>query len=225
GKSYAAGERFPANDGCNSCTCEADGNVGCTEIGCQNQCLALQDRYAAALKRAKACDPTGHSVHCAGTAAASLPCGCSTPVEPTNLDAINELAALVDQAASQCSAACEPCLAPRPATCTPAGICEEAPFREGEIACKVNGVVYPNGASGILDPIGCAHCSCDMGRLNCPKVACDSTCPAGTLRETQCAQCGPTDACQIVEDACLPTCTDTCTNGVCLNGICRTVCG
>ena len=31
---YAAGESFPALDGCNTCTCEADGAVSCTDFPC-----------------------------------------------------------------------------------------------------------------------------------------------------------------------------------------------
>lgn len=34
GKGYAAGARFPADDGCNTCTCAAGGQIACTEIGC-----------------------------------------------------------------------------------------------------------------------------------------------------------------------------------------------
>jgi hypothetical protein len=36
GKGYAVNERFPATDGCNTCTCEATGSVSCTEIACSN---------------------------------------------------------------------------------------------------------------------------------------------------------------------------------------------
>ena len=34
GKGYAAGDSFPAADGCNTCTCGANGSVGCTKKGC-----------------------------------------------------------------------------------------------------------------------------------------------------------------------------------------------
>jgi von Willebrand factor type C domain len=34
GRIYSEGEGFPAVDGCNKCTCGADGSVGCTKIGC-----------------------------------------------------------------------------------------------------------------------------------------------------------------------------------------------
>jgi hypothetical protein len=34
GQRYEAGQSFPAADGCNTCTCELDGSISCTEIAC-----------------------------------------------------------------------------------------------------------------------------------------------------------------------------------------------
>lgn len=34
GETYEEGESFPADDGCNTCTCEEKGAVACTEMGC-----------------------------------------------------------------------------------------------------------------------------------------------------------------------------------------------
>jgi hypothetical protein len=34
GHTYAVGARFPETNGCNTCTCEADGQVACTLLGC-----------------------------------------------------------------------------------------------------------------------------------------------------------------------------------------------
>ncbi|HKO50590.1 MAG TPA: hypothetical protein VJV79_22860 [Polyangiaceae bacterium] len=226
GKSYAQGARFPAGDGCNSCTCEAHGSIACTEAACSGQCGALQALYPWALQRAKACDPKAQTNNCQPIAVASLPCGCQTPVNTNNVEALKELSALTEQAASVCpETLCAPCVPPPPATCSAAGLCEEAPFREQESACKVAGVVYPHGAGGIPDPTSCNSCSCGDGQLACTLIGCERPCPAGTKRATQCAQCGPTDRCEIVEHACLPTCTDDCANGVCLDGVCRNICG
>lgn len=33
GKTYKSGEGFPAEDGCNSCSCD-DGKIGCTLMAC-----------------------------------------------------------------------------------------------------------------------------------------------------------------------------------------------
>jgi hypothetical protein len=35
GVAYQAGDSFPAGDGCNTCVCDADGAVACTEMFCQ----------------------------------------------------------------------------------------------------------------------------------------------------------------------------------------------
>jgi hypothetical protein len=36
GRTYKAGEGFPADDGCNSCSCGQDGQVACTLMFCDN---------------------------------------------------------------------------------------------------------------------------------------------------------------------------------------------
>jgi hypothetical protein len=35
---YSIGESFPADDGCNTCSCQEDGTVGCTAMGCIDGC-------------------------------------------------------------------------------------------------------------------------------------------------------------------------------------------
>ncbi len=43
---YQPGERFPAEDGCNTCTCLAGGQAACTRIGCPPVCeLAARYEY------------------------------------------------------------------------------------------------------------------------------------------------------------------------------------
>ncbi|EYF03287.1 hypothetical protein [Chondromyces apiculatus] len=38
GETYDEGESFPAEDGCNTCSCDSDGSVLCTQIGCTPHC-------------------------------------------------------------------------------------------------------------------------------------------------------------------------------------------
>ena len=38
GETYDAGESFPSTDGCNSCFCDENGGVGCTEKACIDTC-------------------------------------------------------------------------------------------------------------------------------------------------------------------------------------------
>jgi len=221
GQVYQPGQTF--NVDCNTCTCQADGSISCTGIACFNQCSALQSEYADALKRAKACTP-GQPDQCQASVSSVVSCGCSTPVNASNTEAVAELSALQKQAdAVSCISPCPPCVAPGPATCTAAGSCEEAPLRA--VSCKVGGVVYPSGTSGIPDPTSCNKCSCDNGTLNCTLAACPIDCPPNTKYGTQCAMCGPTDACLTIEHGCLPVCTPDC-QGLCTDGICRSlVCG
>jgi hypothetical protein len=35
GKTYSLGDRFPASDECNTCTCGEDGKVACTPMYCE----------------------------------------------------------------------------------------------------------------------------------------------------------------------------------------------
>ena len=39
GNSYDVGEQFPDSDGCNTCQCDADGSVSCTQMGCAEGCV------------------------------------------------------------------------------------------------------------------------------------------------------------------------------------------
>ncbi len=38
GNAYDAGDTFPSGDGCNTCTCEASGQISCTAMGCADGC-------------------------------------------------------------------------------------------------------------------------------------------------------------------------------------------
>ena len=128
GQWYQPGDTFKVD--CNSCVCQAGGQVSCTDIGCVDQCSALQGQYAATLERAKVCNPA-QADECTKSISGSVSsCGCPTPVNASNGDALRELSDLTKQAADQqCISPCPPCLPPGPATCTPEGMCEEAPIR------------------------------------------------------------------------------------------------
>jgi hypothetical protein len=101
----------------------------------------------------------------------------------------------------------------------------------GEAGCEVDGEVYPSGATGIGDPQSCNTCACEDGALACTKIGCPEPCPDGTAYGTSCAQCGPTDACEVVLHACLPTCdtSSECDSDpelwFCGDGVCRNACG
>jgi hypothetical protein len=132
GVGYQAGQSFPAEDGCNSCSCEADGSVSCTEIGCQVSCTELNQLYMDQLVTARACTPDGLDT-CSDTRPASLPCNCPSHVNPSAREALANAQAFADEyAARDCNAGitCNPCPPLAPATCSPEGLCAEAPPRQ-----------------------------------------------------------------------------------------------
>jgi hypothetical protein len=46
GKTYFPGDWFPSTDGCNSCSCQNDGSVICTEQECVTACIYAGKTYA-----------------------------------------------------------------------------------------------------------------------------------------------------------------------------------
>lgn len=222
---YDRDERFPADDGCNTCICGADGRTSCTLLACET-CDDLLTRYSAAIDETKTCDAQQIG-QCSELITEGLACGCQTFVSAAKSDAIAAASAAQQQySAMSCGGGvvCGPCRAPTAAFCSSEGRCEQL-FEDGDAACKVNGVIYKSGTSGIADPVSCNQCQCQDGQLACTEVGCPIPCPTGTAYGTQCAQCGPTDACDVVEYGCLPTCSDTCAQGVCIDHVCKTVCG
>jgi von Willebrand factor type C domain len=229
GKHYSEGETFPSSDGCNSCSCVA-GGIACTTRACiEPNCEGVAATYAAAVDKARQCDPKAMG-QCRGKLAEGLQCACGVFVNQVNTEAI----AAAKQAAANYSAAncggdvlCGACATAVDGYCSAAGVCETL-WEEGPTACKVNGVVYPDGATDIPDPTSCNKCSCKSGQLSCTEINCPMPCPPDRVFSTQCALCGPTDGCLVVEHACLPTCspnTDSCVAGACSDGVCRSICG
>jgi hypothetical protein len=226
GETYEDGESFPDRDGCNNCHCD-DGDVGCTLLGCLDPCEGFASDYAAALDEAKSCDPAAPD-SCSELIAEGLVCGCDAFVNPANAEAI--AAAQTAQQAyaeAQCGGdvLCGPCAPAVSAYCSAEGRCETTHDTGQGIACKVGGIVYPSGAGNIPDPVSCNTCECLDGQLACTEIGCPKPCPDGSDYGTQCAECGPTDACLVVEHGCLPVCMDSCVQGSCNDGLCRFFCG
>jgi hypothetical protein len=224
GTHHREGQRFLAADGCNECSCEKGGAITCTERGCFS-CADPPIAYAHAVEEARRCDPQSTN-QCQGTLAERLACPCGVFINEANVEAIataKEAAATYE--AGDCgSKMCPACVTPVGGYCSNAGRCESL-WQEGPRACKVEGFVYPDGATGVPDPTSCNLCTCNSGELSCTEINCPVPCPAGYVFTTQCASCGPVDDCLIVEHACLPTCnadTDTC---ACVDGVCRNLCG
>jgi hypothetical protein len=79
GTFYRVTARFPATDGCNTCTCESTDTVVCTRSACLT-CNELPERFETAMLEAKRCDPRLRIVQCTVSANSALQCGCPTYV-------------------------------------------------------------------------------------------------------------------------------------------------
>ena len=195
-------------------------------------CSALSDAYESAVAQAETCDPAATSDPCTKLIGVGLECGQDEFANPDQTDALAALQAASDAytaGACRMSVMCGQSGTPIGAHCSAAGHCETV-FDNGGRGCKVNGQVYSHGTSGIPAPDGCNTCSCDDGVLGCTEIGCmnDPPCPVGMATGTQCALCGPTDACQVVEYGCFKTCVDGCAEmgASCIAGLCLTsVCG
>jgi hypothetical protein len=227
GKVYAPFEQFPAGDDCNTCRCLEDGSVSCTMVECA-VCQDIESEYGTAIDQAKSCDP--HQANpCSKVIVEGLICGCETFVNPEHVEAIAQVQALQKQHGErQCSqgVACGACLPPLSARCSVmTSRCEPVYEAGNEAGCKVSGVIYASGAGNIPDPVSCNTCQCLDGQLLCTEIGCPIDCPPDSVYGTQCVQCGPADACDVVEHACLPVCSGSCETGACVQGVCRSLCG
>ncbi|HXK18249.1 MAG TPA: hypothetical protein VNG33_10630, partial [Polyangiaceae bacterium] len=83
---YARGERFPADDGCNTCVCEADGRASCSLLACET-CDSVLTRYSAAIDESKTCDAQ-QTGQCSHLITEGLACGCETFVNAEKSDAL-----------------------------------------------------------------------------------------------------------------------------------------
>jgi hypothetical protein len=106
--------------------------------------------------------------------------------------------------------------------------CESEP--SGGASCVVDGVTYPDGATGVPDPTSCNECICVDGVVeSCTEIFCPKECEEGYQFVTECVECGPTDACLKTQTICRPKCEtfDDCSEsgGACVGGACQNVCG
>jgi hypothetical protein len=204
----------------------AGGRAGAGGGAGMPSCQSLADDYSAALQEAETCDPNAPEDQCTQKLSIGLDCGCDGFLNPKYADAIASLSSLQQQwSGKNCrSAVCGACLSPIRGQCSAQGQCEGVPPGPGR-SCKVAGKVYADGEDNIPDPVSCALCSCYDGQLVCDAIGgCDKPCPDGYGFGTDCAECGPTDACLVPEYDCFKLCGDGCTDpgAVCIQGLCVT---
>jgi hypothetical protein len=79
GKTYSAGESFPSSDGCNSCSCTADGLVACTLRACACDYSAPERKWV--VKSAEQCKLVKFACE-SGQRPFFDSCGCGCEAEP-----------------------------------------------------------------------------------------------------------------------------------------------
>lgn len=144
GKSYATGATFPAADGCNTCTCQANG-VACTTKGCPTDGPPGTDGAA-----------TVDGAFDGGSDGAS---SCSYAGKTY---AVGETFAI--DGCNKCS-----CGADGKASCTSIA-CQDASADVGGL-CVYNGASRKEGETFPATD-GCNTCSCSAGLIACTKKAC-----------------------------------------------------
>ncbi|MEZ4300067.1 MAG: hypothetical protein R3B70_34285 [Polyangiaceae bacterium] len=185
GKDYEAGESFPAGDGCNSCTCEDNGSVACTEIGCEIKCEWQGQLYSVGETfpagdgcNSCTCEENGEAA-CTLTACPQM--GCS---DEGYFHAPGE----GWESNDKCTACtCQP---DGQAICSDNGVCE---------SCYYAGQFHEGGESfPALD--GCNTCQCTSdGGISCTEIACAcDTSGAEWWHE----YVGIGDECQVIDFGC-----------------------
>jgi hypothetical protein len=202
---------------------------GCTEPGCSqpaSTCQSIRRSYSDTLASARRCDVHGPN-ECTTRVRSDLLCGCTTFVNGDlySADDARRDGDRYEMLGCRDDVTCEPCLEPVRGFCNAQGLCVDASDIGGEPGCRVGGVVSASGASGIPQPGGCGDCSCVSGELFCTVIDCP--CPKDMAYVIGCAQCGPSDVCEVVDHACRPLCPDgACASGTCVNGVCSVgMCG
>jgi hypothetical protein len=161
------GERWLADDGCNTCTCTEDGQEACTEIACVDSCEDLRAGYQAAIEGASACVTNDDCIILNGQCGVGLG-GCYASANASlSQEELNALGASFSE--QGCTSAVCDC-APPPASACVEGVCgfqDAAPVSCGEHAV---------GESWLADD-GCNTCTCTEGGLEaCTDRACVDSC-------------------------------------------------
>jgi hypothetical protein len=239
GKTYAAGATFPATDGCNSCTCQADG-VACTTKGCPTDGPPSTDgstpvscTYAGKTYGVGATFPdTDGCNKCSCEAGGQVACtllacfDASSDGPTTCIDSNG--AVRKDGEAWTTSDGCNSCsCAAGTASCTHRTCLSDAGATDGAGTCQYQGVTH---AAKDTFPAadGCNTCTCTSGGL----VACTvQSCPQPNPDASTLIPCSPgkdftcneDPTIQSLRGTCLPDGTCKCTTptspitGRCLN--------
>ncbi len=190
GVTHEVGTSFKSTDGCNTCSCDADGQVACTLMACQAggassvggasgvTCSYNGVNYAvgASFKSADGCNSCGCSA--TGVACTEMACaagGASGVGGSTGQTCTYSGTTYTVGASFKSPDGCNGC------SCTPYGVACTAMVcgaggatgvggSSGE-TCSYNGYSFPTG-SVFKAADGCNSCSCTSGTIACTKMAC-----------------------------------------------------
>lgn len=178
GKSYEVGERYPSTDGCNECTCGADGQSECTLRGClSNTCEYGGTTYAEG-ENFPASDGCNTCV-CADGNVACTDIACEAGCEHKGKH--YALGQTFNDGCAGCA-------------CTPDGVVCDAilcdPGEPGD-GCTFGDASFPVG-SGVICPDGCNSCGCNETPEGPTWAQTLIGCPP--LRQVEICSGGPNDA-------------------------------
>jgi hypothetical protein len=152
---YPDGASVPSGDTCNTCSCENGARV-CTLIACPEP-VGCGARLG---------DTCGDNEYCAYEEGSYCGAADATSVCKPRPEVCAEIYAPVCGCDDRTYE--NACAAARAGV----GYSTRGPCPGDGAGCEVDGVLYPDGASGITAPDGCNTCFCSNGNLGCTKRAC-----------------------------------------------------
>lgn len=162
-QSYTVGQTFPSQDGCNTCRCEEDGSVACTNKACISFCGGENNDTCKAnevcVYKVGVCEPTKSDVGVCkpiGTCSEFKQpvCGCDSQTYNNTCQA--ELAGITVRENKACP--------------------DPPPAKKD---CSYEGKDYKHGTTATVNEECDIRCTCDDGKMNCNKPACERDCNEG----------------------------------------------
>lgn len=163
GKSYRVGERFKKE--CNTCTCEEDGAVACTEIGCQDEAPTCEYQGKTYAPGDPVPSPDGCNTCGCGPdgqiGCTLIACGEPPPKQTCEFEGKTYQEGDTFHDALRCNGC----------TCTAQGVACTARACDPAGACTIGDTQIADGNSIVCDD-GCNSCLCNDGSWSSTDAAC-----------------------------------------------------